>query len=169
VTAAASRAADSRGVCLTRNPRNAKASHEGRPRNIRPRPGNRVCDNRSFPTIGPVSQAHSCHGFARPGVCPRPGLGKPRNTRSMTIVLPPPAVRRLSPAEAGAIAKRARKLLRRGDITHRQAVLIDCMLWSCRSPATGALVVSYTACSASPECRAVRLRPGSGGWRASGC
>ena len=63
----------------------------------------------------------------------------------MPIVLPPPPVRRLSPAEAGAIAWRARKLLRRGDLTHRELALLDCLLWSCRNPATGALVVSYSA------------------------
>ena len=52
---------------------------------------------------------------------------------------------RLSPTQAGAIAKRARKLLRRGLITHRQLALLDCLLWSCRRPDTGAVVVSYTA------------------------
>ena len=52
---------------------------------------------------------------------------------------------RLSPTQAGAIAKRARKLLRRGLITHRQLALLDCLLWSCRRPDTGAIVVSYTA------------------------
>jgi hypothetical protein len=52
---------------------------------------------------------------------------------------------RLSPAQAGAIAKRARKLLRRGLLTHRQHALLDCLLWSCRRPDTGAVVVSYSA------------------------
>ena len=52
---------------------------------------------------------------------------------------------RLSPTQAGAIAKRARRLLRRGLITHRQLALLDCLLWSCRRPDTGAIVVSYTA------------------------
>jgi hypothetical protein len=57
-----------------------------------------------------------------------------------------PAVHpRLTDAEAGAIAHRGRKLLRRGLLTHRQLVLLECLLWSCRSPATGAIVVSYTA------------------------
>jgi hypothetical protein len=50
-----------------------------------------------------------------------------------------------TPAEAAAIAKRGRKLLRAGRITHRQYVVLDCLLWSCRSPTTGAIVVSYTA------------------------
>jgi hypothetical protein len=52
---------------------------------------------------------------------------------------------RLSPAQAGAIAKRARRLLRRGLLTHRQLALLDCLLWSCRRPDTGAIVVSYSA------------------------
>jgi hypothetical protein len=60
------------------------------------------------------------------------------------IVLPPPPTRKLTPAEAAAVAKRGRKLLRRGAITHRTLVLLDCLLWSCRNPATGAIVVSYT-------------------------
>ena len=51
---------------------------------------------------------------------------------------------RLSAAQAGAIAKRARRLLRRGLLTHRQHALLDCLLWSCRRPDTGAIVVSYT-------------------------
>ena len=63
----------------------------------------------------------------------------------MPIILPPPPGQRLTPAECGAIAKRGRKLLRRGLLTYRQLVLLDALLWSCRSPATGALVVSYTA------------------------
>lgn len=63
----------------------------------------------------------------------------------MPIVLPSPPARLLSPAEAGDVAKRARKLLRRGLLTHRQLALLDCLLWSCRCPRTGAIVVSYTA------------------------
>ena len=59
--------------------------------------------------------------------------------------LPPPPARRLTPAEAATIAKRGRKLLRAGRITHRQFTLLDCLLWSCRNPATGAIVASYTA------------------------
>jgi len=45
----------------------------------------------------------------------------------------------------GEIAKRGRKLLRAGKITHRELVILDCLLWSCRDPLTGAIVVSYTA------------------------
>ncbi len=63
----------------------------------------------------------------------------------MPVSLPPPPARRLTPAEATAVAKRGRKLLRAGRITHRQHVLLDCLLWSCRNPISGAIVVSYTA------------------------
>lgn len=51
----------------------------------------------------------------------------------------------MSPRDAIAIAKRARKLLRAGRITHRELVLVDTLLWCCRSPTTGGIVVSYTA------------------------
>jgi len=60
-------------------------------------------------------------------------------------VLPPPPARRPTTAEAIAIAKRARKLLRKGMLTHHQAVVLDCLLWACRNPATGAILVSYSA------------------------
>ena len=53
--------------------------------------------------------------------------------------------RRLTPAEAAAIAKRGRKLLRCGELTHRELCLLDCLLWSCRHPDSGAIVASYTA------------------------
>ena len=53
--------------------------------------------------------------------------------------------RRLTPIEAAAIAKRGRKLLRRGEVTHRELALLDCLLWSCRDPSSGAIVASYTA------------------------
>ena len=56
--------------------------------------------------------------------------------------LPPPPAIKLTPAEAAAIAKRGRKLMRAGRITHCQWAVLDCLLWSCRSPATGAIVVS---------------------------
>ena len=52
---------------------------------------------------------------------------------------------RLTPTEAADTAKRGRKLLRRGELTHSQIVLLDCLLWCCRRPDTGAIVVSYTA------------------------
>ncbi len=50
--------------------------------------------------------------------------------------------RRLTLSEAAAIAKRGRKLLRRGELTHRELCLLDCLLWSCRRPDTGAIVAS---------------------------
>ena len=53
--------------------------------------------------------------------------------------------RRLTPSETAGIAKRGRKLLRRGTLTHYQLVLLDCFLWCCRQPGSGAIVVSYTA------------------------
>jgi hypothetical protein len=58
--------------------------------------------------------------------------------------LPPPPAIKLTPAEAAAIAKRGRKLMRAGRITHRQWAVLDCLLWSCRSPATGAIVVIFS-------------------------
>ncbi len=51
----------------------------------------------------------------------------------------------LTPADAAAIAKRARKALRRGQITHHQLTLLDTLLWSCRRPGADRAVVSYTA------------------------
>ena len=60
-------------------------------------------------------------------------------------MLPPPPACKLTPSEAAAVAKRGRKLLRAGRITHRQLALLDCLLWSCRNPITGAIVVSYSA------------------------
>src|SRR5262249_42661473 len=63
----------------------------------------------------------------------------------MPIVLPMPPARRLTSIDAGAIASRARKLLRRGLLTHHQHILLDTLLWSCRSPSTGAIAVSYSA------------------------
>ena len=50
---------------------------------------------------------------------------------------------RLTPAEAGAIAVRARKLLRRRLLTHRQYALLDALLWSCRASGQAVARVSY--------------------------
>jgi hypothetical protein len=61
----------------------------------------------------------------------------------------------LTHADAIGIAKRGRKLLRAGKITHRQLVLIDCLLWSCRDR-QGRITVSYTAL-----CRLCRLARGT--------
>lgn len=49
-----------------------------------------------------------------------------------------------TPDAAGELARRARKLLRRGLITHRDFVLLDCLLWSCRKLGTAETAVSYT-------------------------
>lgn len=65
----------------------------------------------------------------------------------MPTILPLPAAPSISPHQAGAIATRGRKLLRRGLLTHRQAVLLDCLLWSCRRPGQGAVAVSLTVLS----------------------
>jgi hypothetical protein len=54
--------------------------------------------------------------------------------------IPSPA---LTPADAGALAKRARKLLRAGLLTAKQYVLLDILLWSCRGH-NGQATVSYT-------------------------
>jgi hypothetical protein len=45
-------------------------------------------------------------------------------------------------ADAIHVIRRARKLLRRGRLTHRQFVLIDSLAWCCRAPG-GSIVVSY--------------------------
>jgi hypothetical protein len=69
---------------------------------------------------------------------------------------------RLTSSQAISIAKRGRKLLRAGRITHRQFVILDCLLWACRNPVTGAIMVSYTAlcrlCHVSRETIAGALR-----------
>jgi hypothetical protein len=46
--------------------------------------------------------------------------------------------------DAIALAKRGRKLLRQGRITHRQLTILDCLLWCCRDR-TGRITVSYSA------------------------
>jgi hypothetical protein len=58
-----------------------------------------------------------------------------------------PAASPISPAQAGSIAARGRKLLRQGRISHRQAVLLDCLLWSVRRPGAGAVAASYAVLS----------------------
>ena len=50
---------------------------------------------------------------------------------------------RLTLAEAISIAKRGRRLLRTGRITAKTYVVLDCLLWSCRNPATGLISASY--------------------------
>jgi hypothetical protein len=50
----------------------------------------------------------------------------------------------MTPSNAGALVRRARKLLRAGKLTHSQYVLLDCLVWSCRQPGSDRLSVSYT-------------------------
>ena len=70
-------------------------------------------------------------------VCRRPAVCLP--------LLPLPKAGFLDPAQAGRLAKRGRALLRAGEITHRELVLLDCLLWSCRRPGQDLAVASYTA------------------------
>jgi hypothetical protein len=49
-----------------------------------------------------------------------------------------------SSADAAAIARRGRKLLRAGRLTHRQAVLLDTLLWCCRPHGQAAACASYS-------------------------
>jgi hypothetical protein len=72
---------------------------------------------------------------------PASDVARPWRSQGDTRAMPPP----LSIADAIVVAKRARKLLRAGRITHRQFTLIDCLLWSCRNPITGTICVSYSA------------------------
>ncbi len=60
------------------------------------------------------------------------------------IQLPPPPSQRLTAAQVGAVMKRARKLGRRDVLTPYDHRLLDALLFQCRSPSTGAVVVSYT-------------------------
>lgn len=72
----------------------------------------------------------------------------------MKTALPLPAAAPISANQAGAIARRGRKLLRRGEITHREAALLDCLLWSCRKPGQGAVSVPITTlCRLARVCR----------------
>ena len=49
----------------------------------------------------------------------------------------------MTAAEAGAIAGRARTLLRKGMLTHHQLALVDALLWTCRRAGTATARVSY--------------------------
>src|SRR3954469_21555506 len=75
----------------------------------------------------------------------RRGLGDHTDPQSAHLHHPHTADPRPTTAEAIAIAKRARKLLRKGMLTHHQAVVLDCLLWACRNPATVPILVSYSA------------------------
>jgi hypothetical protein len=50
----------------------------------------------------------------------------------------------MTPSQAGALMRRARKLLRAGHLTAKQFVLFDTLIWSCRSPMADRLSVSFT-------------------------
>lgn len=50
----------------------------------------------------------------------------------------------MNPTQAGALVRRARTMLRAGDITHHQFALLDCMVWSCRAPGSDRLCASYS-------------------------
>jgi hypothetical protein len=63
----------------------------------------------------------------------------------MPIILPEVPIARMTTADAVSVAKRMRTLLRAGRVTHRQMALVDCLMWSCRNPATGVISASYTA------------------------
>ena len=51
---------------------------------------------------------------------------------------------KLTPADAGAIAGRARTLLRLRKITHHQLALVDALLWTCRRAGAATARVSYS-------------------------
>jgi hypothetical protein len=51
----------------------------------------------------------------------------------------------LNPQQGGRLAKRARQLLRSGQLTHREWALLDGLLWSCRRPGQDLAVASYSA------------------------
>jgi hypothetical protein len=73
-----------------------------------------------------------------PGV----GFGQHEDATRVSATDFPLPHHRLSPSQAGSIAKRGRKLLRRGKITHREFSLLDALLWSCRPPDKAVAVVS---------------------------
>ena len=50
----------------------------------------------------------------------------------------------LSAADAGELIRRGRKMLRKGLLTHRELVLLDCLVWSARKPGAGEAVASYS-------------------------
>lgn len=50
----------------------------------------------------------------------------------------------MTPSQAGALMRRARKLLRAGRLTAKQFVLFDAIVWSARAPMTDRLSVSFT-------------------------
>jgi len=73
-----------------------------------------------------------------------PGRRRP-SPITRAIQLPPPPSQKLTPAQVGAVMKRARKLGRQDVLTPYDHRLLDALLFQCRSPSTGAVVVSYSA------------------------
>jgi hypothetical protein len=61
----------------------------------------------------------------------------------MPVAQPYTAPGCLSPQDAGDLASRARRALRRGLLTHRELVLFECLLWQCRRHGQDAACVSY--------------------------
>jgi DNA-binding Lrp family transcriptional regulator len=53
----------------------------------------------------------------------------------------------LSAAQAGRIAAHGRRLLRQGDITHREQSLLEVLLWQCRGHGSAIARASYTRLS----------------------
>lgn len=73
-----------------------------------------------------------------------PGRRRP-SPITRAIQLPPPPSQKLTSAQVGAVMKRARKLGRQDVLTPYDHRLLDALLFQCRSPSTGAVVVSYSA------------------------
>jgi hypothetical protein len=71
---------------------------------------------------------------------PAPDAGGLRTAEGTPMLRP----LKLSLPDAIAVAKRGRRLLRAGRITHREYAILDCLLWSCRNPTTGGISASYS-------------------------
>jgi hypothetical protein len=53
----------------------------------------------------------------------------------------------MTPAAAGQVAYRVRRLHRRGDLTHADLAIADAIIWAARKPGSAAAIVSYSALS----------------------
>ncbi len=62
----------------------------------------------------------------------------------MPIILPLPVAPPLSPSDAGAQCRRARKLVRKGRLSRDAAFVLDVVLWDLRQGAAGAIQASYS-------------------------
>ena len=67
----------------------------------------------------------------------------------------------LSATDASTVASRARKLLAKGRITHRQYALLDCLLWSFRASGRATARVSYSISRSGRTRRAAQSLPAS--------